>query len=160
MRRQCIFPDATLRVYAEIDWAAPHNPEPPPFHCNPDLSAKLTSQAFRAGVMLSAGTDGMTPREAPNSALHEELELLATRAGMPPLHVIRSATLIGAMTIGKAGEMGTVEAGKLANLVVLERNPLDDLGNLRSVVFTVKRGRRFDRADYRPISPEEIPDDE
>src|SRR3546814_15729057 len=102
----------------------------------------------------------MTPREAPNSALHEELELLATRAGMPPLQVIRSATLIGAMTIGKAGEMGTVEAGKLANLVVLERNPLDDLGNLRSVVFTVKRGRRFYRADYRPLSPEAIPDDE
>src|SRR3546814_11233998 len=127
MRRQCIIPDATLRVYAEMDERAAEKPEAPPYHVNTDLAAKLTSQAFREGVMISAGTDGMTPREAPNSALHEELELLATRAGMPPLQVIRSATLIGAMTIGKAGEMGTVEAGKLANLVVLERNPLDDL---------------------------------
>lgn len=160
MRRQDIILDATLRVYAEMDERAAKNPKAPPYHCNMDLSAKLTNQAFREGVMISAGTDGLTPREAPYSALHEELELLATRAGMPPLQVIRSATLIGAMTMGKEKEMGTVEAGKLANLMVVEKNPLDDLGSLRSVVFTVKRGLRFDRAGYRPIRPEEIPDDE
>lgn len=160
MRERGIILDATLRVYEEMDRRAAENPEAPPYHCTADLAARLTNQAYREGVTISAGTDGHTPREAPYSALHEELELLATKAGIPPLQVIRSATLVGAMTIGKEAEMGTVEPGKLANLVVVEENPLDDLGNLRSVVFTVKRGRRFDRADYRPISPEEIPDDE
>lgn len=160
MREKGIILDATLRVYEEMDERAAANPDAPPYHCTPDLAARLTNQAFREGVTISAGTDGFTPRAEPSSALHEELELLAERAGMPPLQVIRSATLVGAMTIGKEDEMGTVEPGKLANLVVVEKNPLEDLGHLRSVLFTVKRGQRFDRADYRPISPEEIPDDE
>ena len=160
MRDKGIILDATLRVYEEMDRRAAEDPDAPPYHCTADLAARLTNQAYREGVMISTGTDGFTSPRDPYSALHEELELLAEKAGMPPLQVIRSATEIGAMTIGKADEMGTVEPGKLANLVVVEKNPLDDLGNLRSVVFTVKRGRRFNRADYRPISPQEIPDDE
>src|SRR3546814_331401 len=63
MRQQGIILDATLRVYAEMDERAAENPEAPPYHCNTDLAAKLTSQAFREGVMISAGTDGMTPRD-------------------------------------------------------------------------------------------------
>lgn len=160
MRAKGIILDATLRVYEEMDHRAAENPDATPYHCTAALGAKLTNQAYREGVTISAGTDGFAPRDDAYSALHAELELLVERAGMPPAQVIRSATLVGAMTIGKQDEMGTVEPGKLANLVLVEKNPLEDMGNLRSVVFTVKRGRRFDRTDYRPISPEEIPDDE
>ncbi len=156
MKRQRIILDPTIRVYAQTDKQAA-KPGAKPYHCNLDLAARLTNQAWREGVELSTGTDGATEPKDPYPALHEELVLLAERAGMPPAQVIRSATLVGAMTIGEEARMGTIAAGKLANFVVVEKNPLQDLRNLRSVMFTVKRGHRFDRGDYRPIGPGEIP---
>ena len=48
--------------------------------------------------------------------------------------------------------MGVIAAGHLADMVVLERDPVADIANMRSILFTVKRGHRFDRADYRPIT--------
>ena len=48
--------------------------------------------------------------------------------------------------------MGTIEAGKLANFVVLAEDPVADLANLRSITFVVKRGRRYDRSEYRPAA--------
>ena len=77
--------------------------------------------------------------------MFDELELLVRRAGFTPLEAIRAATQIGAMTIGKGQEMGVIAPGYLANMVVLARDPAEDIANLRSVQFTVKRGRRFDR---------------
>jgi imidazolonepropionase-like amidohydrolase len=82
----------------------------------------------------------------------EEMELLG-RAGLPPLEVIRAATLTGARTMRREREMGSVAAGKLANLVVLARNPLDGLANLRSTLLTVKRGREYPRADFEGTTP-------
>jgi cytosine/adenosine deaminase-related metal-dependent hydrolase len=159
MRRRGIILDATLRVYAESDRRAAA-PGARPYHCNLDLAARLTDQARRAGVAIAAGTDGFTPRENPWPALFEELELLVERAGMTPAEAIRSATAVAAQTIGQEERMGTIEAGKIANLVVLDADPMTNIANLRSVIFSVKRGRRFDRSDFRPIGPEEIPDDE
>jgi imidazolonepropionase-like amidohydrolase len=63
--------------------------------------------------------------------------------------VVQAATLNGAKAAGQEKDMGTIEPGKLANMVVLEKNPLDDVGNFRSVVLTVKRGREFPREDYQ-----------
>lgn len=157
MRRRNTILDPTLRVYREVERRAPPNRPP---YCTLDLAARLTDQARRAGLLLSAGTDGDTPREAAYPALFEELELLVARAGMTPLEAIRAATQIGAMTMGQGRQMGVIAPGYLANLVVLERDPVADIANMRSVRFTIRRGRRFERADYRPISREEIPDDD
>jgi len=156
MRRRDIILDPTLRVYREVEARSAARNQTP--YCTLELAARLTAQAHRAGLMLSAGTDGDTPREAAWPALFEELELLVSRAGLTPLEAIRSATRIGAMTMGQGRAMGVVAPGYLANLVVLERDPVADIANMRSVLFTVRRGRRFDRADYRPITAEEIPD--
>ncbi|MGE0180007.1 MAG: amidohydrolase family protein [Sphingomonas sp.] len=158
MRRRNIILDPTLRVYREVERRSPASGRPP--YCTLDLAARLTAQAHRAGILMSAGTDGDTPREDAYPALFEELELLVTRAGLTPLEAIRSATQIGAMTIGLGGTMGAIAPGYLANLVVLERDPTADIANMRSVLFTVRRGRRFDRADFRPISREEIADND
>lgn len=158
MRRRGTLLDATERVYAEAERRAAANPGGKPFHCTAGLAARLINQAWRAGVAISAGTDGFAGRDSLFPALHEELLLLARKAGMPPAEVIRSATLIGARAIGQERVMGTVAPGKLANLVVLAKNPLEDIANLNSIVFTIKRGRRFDRADYRPVTPQEMPD--
>jgi imidazolonepropionase-like amidohydrolase len=156
LRERGIVLDPTLWVYRETERRSEDAGRPP--YCTLDLAARLTAQAHREGVLLAAGTDGETPRDNAYPSLFEELELLVQRAGLTPLEAIRAATQTAAMTIGQSETMGIVTEGYLANLVVLERDPAADIGNLRSVLFTVKRGRRFDRADYRPISPEEIPD--
>lgn len=156
LRERGIVIDPTLWVYREVERRSEGTGRPP--YCTLDLAARLTAQAHREGVLLAAGTDGETPRDDAYPSLFEELELLVERAGLTPLEAIRAATRTAAMTMGQAETMGVVAQGYAANLVVLERDPVADIGNMRSVLFTVKRGRRLDRADYRPISPEEIPD--
>ncbi len=157
MRRRGIILDATLRVYAESDRRAAA-PGGRPYHCNLDLAARLTDQARRVGVAIAAGTDGFTPPENSWPALLEELELLVDRAGLTTAQAIRSATAINAMTIRQQDRMGTIEPGKLANLLVVAEDPLADISNLRTALLTVKRGRRHDRDDFRPIRPEELAD--
>lgn len=161
MAAKGIILDATLRVYQEYDkrLAAKPDMKPRP-HCTLDVAAALTAQARRAGVTIVAGTDGVPPAAHPWPALYDELELLHARAGMTRAEVIRAATLDGAKVLGREAEMGSIEAGKLANLVVLDRDPLADLAHLRTIRFTVKRGTRLNRADYRPIAKEEMPQDE
>ena len=66
-----------------------------------------------------------------------------------------AATRVGAMTVGKQREMGTIDTGKLADLVFVSKDPLADIGNLTSVVMTVKRGRVYRRSDYRPITKDD-----
>lgn len=144
--------DATVRVYVEHEarWAKSPTGRPP--RCPAEVAYRLTAQAYRRGVLISAGTDGETDAADPYPALHEELELLADKVGMPPLQVIRSATQIAARATGREAEMGVVEPGKLANLVFVAEDPVQDVSNLRSVVFTVKRGQRFARTDFRPAA--------
>ena len=135
--------DATLHVYREVEAAAKEQGKPP--LCTVALAGKLTNQAYRAGVTISAGTDGDTDAGDPWPALFDELELLNHSAGLPPSAVVKAATLNGAKAAGQEQEMGTIAVGKLANLVVLTANPLEDVKNFRTVVLTVKRGRAFQR---------------
>jgi imidazolonepropionase-like amidohydrolase len=139
--------DATLHVYREVEEAA-HEQHKPPL-CTVGLAGKLTNQAFRAGVQISTGTDGDTPLTEAWPSLFDEFQLLHDAAGLPPMAVIEAATRNGAKAMGAERDMGTIEAGKLGNMVVLSANPLEDVRNMRSVVMTVKRGRTYLRADYR-----------
>jgi imidazolonepropionase-like amidohydrolase len=157
MRERGTLLDATLRVYREGERRAT---AARPAHCTLDLAARLTAQARRAGVLVSAGTDGDTAADAPYPALFEEMELLVARAGFTPLEAIRAATGIGAMTMGQGADLGAIAPGRRADMVVLERNPLADIANMRSVLLIVKNGRRFDRADYRPITAQEAGNDD
>jgi hypothetical protein len=159
MRRRHIILDATLNVYAEAD-ARAAMPGGHPYHCNLDLAGRLTDQARRQGVEISAGTDGDTPAAAAYPALFNELALLVHRAGMTPLQAIHAATEVGAEAMGEADRRGTIQPGRLADLAVLARDPIADIANMRSVVLTVKRGRPFARADYVPITEDEVGDDE
>lgn len=154
MKRRNMLLDATLRVYREGEARALKGG--PPAFCSLDLAGRLTAQAHQAGVMISAGTDGDTPPDAAYPGLFDELELLVGKAGFAPAEAIRAATSVGAATMGQEAEMGTIAPGKLANMVVLARNPLADIANMRSVTMTVKRGRAYPRDGYRPITPQEI----
>ncbi len=138
--------DATVHVYREVEAAAKDQGKAP--LCTVSLAGKLTNQAYRDGVIISSGTDGDTSIGEPWPALFDELQLLHDVAGLPPMAVIEAATANGARAAGQAEAMGTIEAGKLANLVVLAKNPLENVSNFRSVVLTVKRGRQYRRAEY------------
>jgi len=147
--------DATLSVYQTLDRMKDANPPP---YCTLALAEKLAAKAHRAGVVISAGTDSDTPWKEPLSALQGELALLVHGAGLTPMQAIRSATAIAARTIGRDKEMGTLETGKLANIVFVAKDPLADIANLRAVTLTVKRGKGFARRDWRPITKAEAKD--
>ena len=90
--------------------------------------------AHRRGVTLLAGTD-----RAPGAVLHWELELL-TRAGIPPLEVLRIATQQAAEAVGAEDDLGTLEVGKLADIVLLDANPLEDIKNTQAIWRVLKGG--------------------
>lgn len=114
---------------------------------NDALSAALTRQAWRAGVTVSAGTDRDPDAAEPWPPLFDELDYFVERCGMTPVEALRCASLGGALSLGAADRLGTVEVGKQADFVVLAADPAVDLAALRTVVSVVKRGRRFERAE-------------
>jgi len=99
----------------------------------------LTKRLFDRGILLTAGSDLPNPWVIPGVSFHEELQLL-TDAGIPPLDVLRIATANGATALGIDDEVGTVEVGKRADLVVLTANPLDAMGNTRSIEWVLRGG--------------------
>lgn len=140
--------DATAGMWASDELAGETPEDAEKARANTELAATLTAQAFRAGVDLSAGTDYETDPKDPFPALFDELAFLVRRCGVPTAQALRSATLVGARAAGLGETAGTVAPGRLANFAVLTENPLDDIDNLRSVTLTVKRGRRYERADF------------
>ena len=99
----------------------------------------------RAGVGLLAGTDAIGGFPIHGFGIHDELEELVS-AGLTPAEALRTATLNPARYLGATDSLGTVEEGKLADLVLLEANPLEDIGNSRRISVVVANGRYFDRA--------------
>jgi imidazolonepropionase-like amidohydrolase len=159
MRRRGTVLDATLWVYREMAEARAAHPGPAPY-CSEALAERLANQAYRDGVLISTGTDGFSPQADLWPALQDEMELMQDKAGMKPMDVIRSATRVGAISLHKQDQMGTIEAGKLANLVFVARDPTRDVRAFKSVVLTVKRGADFWRKDYRPVAQDEMGPDE
>jgi hypothetical protein len=98
-----------------------------------------------AHVPLLAGTDTPNPYTYPGFSLPEELELLVS-AGLSPMEALQTATLRAAEFLGVEYLFGSVEEGKVANLVLLDANPLDNIRNIRKVRAVVQRGRFLDRA--------------
>lgn len=107
------------------------------------LSA-MTRQMHAGGVPILAGSDCGGLFTYPGFSLHEELELL-NEAGLSPAESLRAATLAPAIFLGMADAYGTIAPGKVANLVLLERDPLADIRHTRSIAAVVLRGQLFDR---------------
>jgi imidazolonepropionase-like amidohydrolase len=95
--------------------------------------------AWRAGVIIAAGNDGGTPFN-PHEDMVTELRLLV-EAGVPPLEAIRAATWGSARALGLEGEIGTIECGKWADLVVLDGDPLGDIAALSRVAWVIQHGK-------------------
>jgi hypothetical protein len=106
-----------------------------------DRYKKLVGDMHRAGVEFLAGTDmGPNTPVAAGAGLHDELELLV-ESGLTPMEALQSATRNPARYFGKLTDMGTIEPGKLADLVLLDANPLKDIRNTRKVRLVVLKGR-------------------
>nr|WP_233176468.1 amidohydrolase family protein [Dyella sp. ASV24] len=152
--------DATGSLFVRYDAERKAHPERKPLRCTGPTTIRLVRQAWQAGVPISTGTDNDGGVDQMWPTVYDEIFFLAHDVGMPPLQVIRSATLIGAQAAGQAKDMGSIEAGKLANFAVLSADPVMDIGNLRSIRMTVKRGHVYPRADYRPVTKQEMGDDD
>lgn len=95
---------------------------------------EMIKALYDAGVTIVPGTDAM-----PGFTLHKELENYV-RAGIPEAEVLQMATLTSAEVCGYGDQLGTIEEGKLADLILIEGNPAEDISDIRKVVLTVKDG--------------------
>jgi hypothetical protein len=113
---------------------------------HPEFTRRLVKILHEEGVPIMAGTDAMgVPLVLPGSSLHKELTLLK-QSGLTSYEVLRSATLIPARFLNKEQEYGTVSTGKRADLILVEKNPLDDLATLKQPIGVMVRGKWMDRA--------------
>lgn len=107
-----------------------------------DIWLSTISALHRAGIPIIAGTD----QAVPGHSLHREIELYA-KAGFTPMEAIQAATIVPARVMNLDKEVGTVEAGKRADLILIEGNPLESISNLRNVRWVVAAGRLYKTAD-------------
>lgn len=96
----------------------------------------------RANVPILAGTDILNPYVYPGFSLHDELALLV-EAGLTPMQALRAATYNPARFLGMSDSVGTIEKGKLADFVLLDANPLDDIRHTQRIRAVVANGRYF-----------------
>ncbi|HJQ25431.1 MAG TPA: amidohydrolase family protein [Blastocatellia bacterium] len=106
---------------------------------------KIVRAMRRAGVEFLAGTDVGNPFLVPGFSLHEELGWMV-KAGLTPMEALQAATRNPARFLGLAGSLGTIEKGKLADLVLLDANPLEAISNTARINAVLLNGRLFDRA--------------
>ncbi|MEX2130260.1 MAG: amidohydrolase family protein [Pseudohongiellaceae bacterium] len=109
-----------------------------------EWSLFLTGRMLAAGVPIGAGTDTPINLSIPGYSLHEELEMLV-RAGLTPLQAIESATLVPAKYFSREAEMGSIEVGKVADMVLLSADPLADISNARRIEHVIIKGQVLTR---------------
>lgn len=100
---------------------------------------ELTGKLYRAGVPLLVGTDAPEPQVTPGFSLHQELEMLV-ESGLTPAAALRAATLHNAQALQQEKHLGTISPGKLADLVLLTANPLDNIRHTRQIEFVMRSG--------------------
>lgn len=99
-----------------------------------------------AGIPIAMGTDAGNPLTLAGPSVFLEMEAMQA-AGMTPMEILVAATRTGAATMGRGDDLGTVEPGKIGDLVVLGADPLADIRNARAVEIVVRAGRILHRAD-------------
>jgi hypothetical protein len=103
-------------------------------------------EMHRAGVRILPGTDVAVALMYPGFSLHDELGYFVARIGMTPMEALVSATRFSAEFSGMLDSLGTVQVGKLADLVLLDADPLVDIRNVGRIAAVVTRGELYDRA--------------
>ncbi|MDX1578717.1 MAG: amidohydrolase family protein [Gemmatimonadota bacterium] len=132
-------------------WASVRGPPPAPEALERrvrflGLQETLAVRLHEAGVPLVAGTDTPYPLLVPGAALHAELEKLV-QIGLTPSEALRTATLHPARLLGMPGHLGVIETGALGDLVLVEGDPLEDIGAIGRIRGVVSRGEWLDRTE-------------
>lgn len=112
-----------------------------------NLYKKFLLEASKKGVSFSTGTDRHNDSESPFPSLFDEIEALVNDGILTEAKVIEAATYHGALAIGIESTHGSIEEGKRANLVVLSKNPLESIENIRTVVTVFKNGEEYKKSE-------------
>jgi imidazolonepropionase-like amidohydrolase len=109
----------------------------------------------QAGILIAAGTDAPYPGDFQGEGIHRELELLV-ESGLTPLEAITMATKNAAKIMNADTEWGTLEAGKLANILIVEGKPDQNIRDTRNVVGVIREGTILDRNKLK-LNPDTDP---
>jgi hypothetical protein len=131
---------------AGCDPAATPRSGPPPL----PPEAWILPMLRESGIPILAGTDTGIPFRFPGWSLHDELDLLVA-AGLSPSEALRAATGAAATSLGLSDEVGTIRPGRVADLLLLDADPLADVANTRRIQAVVLRGELLERADLDSI---------
>lgn len=110
-----------------------------------DPSVEIVKELYKYGVKVSAGTDWFVEMNKPLPPLYAEIDYLVELCGFTPMDALRSATIIAAETFKGQDRKGSIAVGKDADMIVLDKNPLEDIKNLRSLEMVIKGGKVLDR---------------
>ncbi|HKW98978.1 MAG TPA: amidohydrolase family protein [Bryobacteraceae bacterium] len=113
-----------------------------------ERACRNTQKLAAGGVLIGVGSDGGSNLDFPGLMTHRELELLAA-CGLSPMDVIVAATRNGAIALGKADDLGTIEQGRRADLMLVSANPLEDVRNLRKIDRLMFNGEWVDRTSLK-----------
>jgi len=113
---------------------------------------EVTARMHKDHVRLVAGTDAPGPRLV-GFSLHRELAVLV-RAGLSPLEALQAATVNPAIALHRTGDLGSVEPGKIADLVLLDANPLADIENTQHINSVIEDGKLYRRSDLDKLLSE------
>lgn len=116
-----------------------------------DRLAASAARIFRAGGHVGVGSHG----ELQGLGYHWEMEALAA-GGLTPHEVLQMATRSSAAVVGRADDVGTLEAGKYADLLIFDANPARDLGNLSTLRYVIKNGRIYSAQNLAEVRPADI----
>ena len=159
-RAKNVLDDAKLRTFTpfeEIQVKALRRPKPGPgpsgwFHENQFTFSEISDfidDVVEAGGQAGVGSHG----QLQGLGYHWELWLVGSSSEMTNHEALTIATLVGARSLGLAGEVGSIEVGKLADLVVLDSNPLEDLRNSNTIDRVMKNGRMYDGDSLDEVWP-------
>lgn len=132
MKKNHTILDATLLTYKK--WGE----QDPAMRYDYEIGKRITIQAYKAGIVIDAGTD-----DDQEEFVQKEMELLVEEVGFSPIDAIIAGTLNGAKALQLDNSCGTVSTNKIANLLILDKNPLTDIKNIESVAMVIKRGRIY-----------------
>jgi imidazolonepropionase-like amidohydrolase len=142
-------PDVTRSLDSDViaaDKAAARNQHPTAAGRQDYERAKRNTRRLAAGgVLIGVGSDGGSALDFPGAMTHREIQLLV-ESGLSPMDAIVAATRNGGTALRKADELGTIEPGRRADLILVTANPLEDVRNLRKIDRVMLNGEWVDRA--------------
>jgi imidazolonepropionase-like amidohydrolase len=132
---------AGLPAVVADDWAkTPQYMDPTAYRTSGEWTLRMIPRLRDAGVPIGAGTDTPIGWAVPGFSLHRELEILVA-AGLTPREALAAATRVPAQFFGLQHEMGAIAVGQVADLVLLEGNPLDNISNTQRITAVITAGR-------------------